>query len=266
MKISPLLLCLALASMLAFAQSDRGTITGTVSDTTGALVPNANITLTNTETGTKSASVTTGTGNYTISGFAGRHIHADRRAARLQQVRTDEHSGAGGGDHTRGRCLEIGSAAESVTVSAESTLLKTENAEQSMTVTGKQIAELPINFGIGAGAIRNPLSFAQMTPGATFNGWNNISINGGSINFKIMFEGQQSDSPYSTQVSDEVQPSVEAIEQFTLQTSNFSAEYGRVGGGGIYNFTSKSGTNQFHGSVYNYFENTIPECRHSVYQ
>ena len=80
-------------------------------------------------------------------------------------------------------------------MTAESTLLKTENAEQSMTITGKQIGELPINFGIGAGAIRNPLSFVQMTPGATFNGWNNISINGGSINFKIVFEGQQSDAP-----------------------------------------------------------------------
>ena len=96
-----------------------------------------------------------------------------------------------------------------------------------MTITGNQIAELPINFGIGAGAIRNPLSFIQMTPGAYFNGWNNISINGGSINFKIVFEGQQADDPYSTQVSDEIQPSVEAIEQFTLQTSNFTAEYRR---------------------------------------
>ncbi|MCX6633315.1 MAG: TonB-dependent receptor [Candidatus Solibacter sp.] len=126
-----------------------------------------------------------------------------------------------------------------------------------MTITGNQIAELPINFGIGAGAIRNPLSFVQMTPGATFSGWNNISINGGTLNFKIVFEGQQADDPYSTQVSDEIQPSVEAIEQFTLQTSNFSAEYGGAGGGGIYNFTSKSGTNQYHGSAYTYIENTI---------
>jgi hypothetical protein len=142
-------------------------------------------------------------------------------------------------------------------VTAESTLLRTENAEQSMTITGAQIGELPINFGIGAGAIRNPLSFIQMTPGAYFNGWNNISINGGSINFKIVFEGQQADDPYSTQVSDEIQPSVEAIEQFTLQTSNFTAEYGGVGNGGIYNFSSKSGTNQLHGSAYTYIENTI---------
>src|SRR5260370_23704774 len=110
-----------------------------------------------------------------------------------------------------------------------------------MTVTGNQIAELPINFGIGAGAIRNPLSFIQMTPGAYFNGWNNISINGGTINLKIVFEGQQADDPYSTQVSDEVQPSVEAIEQFTLQTSNFTAEYGGGGRRGLHNLSPHSG-------------------------
>jgi len=153
--------------------------------------------------------------------------------------------------------LKVGTATESVQVTAESSLLKADSAEQSSTITSKQIAELPINFGIGAGAIRNPLSFAQMTPGATFNGWNNISINGGANNFKIMFEGQESDSARQTQVSDELQPSVEAIEQFTLQTSNFSAEFGRVGNGGVYNFTSKSGTNQLHGSAYTYFENTF---------
>src|SRR5215467_12149604 len=153
--------------------------------------------------------------------------------------------------------LKIGAATESITVSAESSLLKSESAEQSMTITGKQIAELPINFGIGAGAIRNPLSFIQMTPGATFNGWNNISINGGTNNFKILFEGQEADPGYQNQVADEEQPSVEAIEQFTLQTSNFSAEFGRVGNGGLYNFTSKSGTNQFHGSAYTYFQNTF---------
>ena len=239
------------------AQSNRGAITGTVSDSAGALIPGVQVVLTNTETGAKSDTVTTGTGNYSLlqlpvgtytltveqAGF-NKYEQTNIQVQVAVTTRVDV-------------VLKIGSATESVTVTSESTLLKTENAEQSMTITGNQIAELPINFGIGAGAIRNPLSFIQMTPGATFNGWNNISINGGSINFKIVFEGQQADDPYSTQVSDEIQPSVEAIEQFTLQTSNFTAEYGGVGGGGIYNFTSKSGTNQFHGSAYNYMENTI---------
>ncbi len=250
-------LAVLLLSWSLSAQSNRGAITGTVADSAGALIPGVQVVITNSETGAKSDTVTTGTGNYSLlqlpvgtytltvehAGF-NKYEQSNIQVQVAVTTRVDV-------------ALKIGSATESVTVTSESTLLKTENAEQSMTIAGNQIAELPINFGIGAGAIRNPLSFIQMTPGATFNGWNNISINGGSINFKIVFEGQQADDPYSTQVSDEIQPSVEAIEQFTLQTSNFTAEYGGVGGGGIYNFTSKSGTNQFHGSAYNYMENTI---------
>ena len=256
MRTLPLLTLLVFSSSL-FAQSNRGAVTGTVSDATGALIPGVQVVLTNADTGAKSDTVTTGTGNYTLlelpvgtytlavaqTGFS-KYEQTNIQVQVAVTTRVDV-------------VLTVGSTSDSVTVTAESTLLKTENAEQSMTITGNQIAELPINFGIGAGAIRNPLSFIQMTPGAYFNGWNNISINGGAINFKIVFEGQQADDPYSTQVSDEIQPSVEAIEQFTLQTSNFTAEYGGVGGGGIYNFTSKSGTNQFHGSAYNYMENTI---------
>jgi hypothetical protein len=238
-------------------QSNRGAITGTVSDSGGAVVPGVQVVLTNSETGAKSDTVTTGTGNYSVLQLpVGTYKLTVERAGFSKYEQTNIQVQVAVTTRVDVE-LKVGSATESVTVTAESTLLKSENAEQSMTITGNEIAELPINFGIGAGAIRNPLSFIQMTPGAYFNGWNNISINGGSINFKIVFEGQQADDPYSTQVSDEIQPSVEAIEQFTLQTSNFTAEFGGVGGGGIYNFTSKSGTNQFHGSVYNYMENTI---------
>lgn len=250
--ITTVVVCLS-----AFAQSDRGTITGTVADSTGALVPNVNVTLTNSNTGTKSATATTGTGNYTALALpAGTYTLTIEQSgfSKYQQTNIQVQVAV----TTRvDVVLKVGTAAESVQVTADSSQLKTESAEQSSTITGKQINELPLNFGIGAGAIRNPLSFAQMTPGATFNGWNNISINGGNNNFKIMFEGQESDSARQTRVSDELQPSVESIEQFTLQTSNFSAEFGRVGNGGIYNFTSKSGTNQIHGSAYTYFENTF---------
>ena len=202
------LLAILILSSCLLAQSNRGTVTGTVSDSSGALIPGVQVVLTNNETQAKSDTVTTGTGNYTLlqvpvgtytltvdqKGFA-KYERTNIQVQVAVTTRVDV-------------TLTLGATAETVTVSAESSLLRTENAEQSMTITGKQIAELPINFGIGAGAIRNPLSFIQMTPGAYFNGWNNISINGGQINFKIVFEGQQADDPYSTQVSDEIQPSV----------------------------------------------------------
>ena len=238
-------------------QGDRATITGTVTDSSGAVIPGATVTLVNENTGAKAETVTTDTGNYTVpqlpvgtytltftkEGFT-RYQRTGVQAVLAVTSRVDV-------------VLAVGQTVSAVEVHADASLLKTENAEQSTTITKDQIAELPINFGIGGGAIRNPLSFVQMTPGAYFNGWNNISINGGSVNFKIMFEGQQSDDPQSTQMSDESQPSVEAIQEFTLQTSNLAPEFGGAGGGGIFNFVSKSGTNKFHGSAYSYIQNTV---------
>jgi hypothetical protein len=95
----------------------------------------------------------------------------------------------------------------------------------------------------------------QLTPGATISGWNTIKVNGNPTGtFRILFEGQESSSGLDARVSDESQPSVEAIQEFTLQTSNFAAEFGLVAGG-LFNFTSRGGTNEFHGSAYDYITN-----------
>ena len=97
-----------------------------------------------------------------------------------------------------------------------------------------------------------------MTPGAYFNGWNNISINGSTLNSGIVFEGQQSDDPYIHPKS-RMRSSLrlEAIEQFTLGASRPDRRVTAASATnrGIYNFTSKS-INQFHGSAYGYIENT----------
>src|SRR5207249_1003446 len=72
--------------------------------------------------------------------------------------------------------------------------------------------------------------------------------------FRIIFEGQDSTSALNPRVSDESQPSVESLQEFTLQTSNYAAEFGQVTGG-LFNFTARSGTNQLHGTGYEYFVN-----------
>ena len=245
-----LLTCLSL-----IAQSDRGAITGIVVDSSGALIPGAKITLTNTASGFKSETLSTGTGNYTIGGLpSGTYslLVESNGFSRYEQTNIGVRVAA----TTRAEVvMKVGMATESVQVTAESSLLKTEDGEVSFTVTGEQLNELPINFGIGAGAIRNPLSFAQLVPGASINGWNNVTINGSNGGFKILYEGQESSSSLDPRVSDEMQPSVESISAFSLQTSNFSAEFGTVGSG-LFNFTSKSGGNKYHGSAYNYLQNT----------
>ncbi|HYP12697.1 MAG TPA: TonB-dependent receptor, partial [Bryobacteraceae bacterium] len=151
--------------------------------------------------------------------------------------------------------MQIGSTAETVNVTADAPLLRTESAEQSHNITGERINNLPVNFGVTAGGyVRSPFAFINIMPGANTSGQNNIRINGFTNNIQMRFEGQESSNSNSAQRVDELQPSVEAVQEFTLQTSNFSAEYGQVGGG-LFNFTAKSGTNAFHGSAYEYFAN-----------
>ncbi|MDZ4802450.1 MAG: TonB-dependent receptor [Bryobacteraceae bacterium] len=239
-------------SIAAFAQSDRGTLTGTVADSSGSLVPNADVTAINPANGQELKVKTTETGNFTIpsvsagtyslvvevAGFR-RYEQQGIRVQVAQTARVDV-------------VMQVGNAAESVTVTADAQLLTTENAALSTTVGREQLNQLPLNFAIGAGAVRNPLSFVQLAPGASISGWNTIRVNGAPAGtFKIIFEGQDSSSGLDARVSDESQPSVEALEEFTLQTSNFSAEFGQAGGG-LFNFTARSGTNQFHGTLYDY--------------
>jgi hypothetical protein len=247
-------LALLLASVL-LGQSDRGTITGSVTDPSGATIPEAQVNIINIETDLRYQTVTTGTGNYTAPSLpAGTYrltVEAkgfnrfEATGVRVQVAVTTRLDVA----------MQVGPSATSVVVSADAGMLKTESAEQSTTITGDKINSLPVNFGIGAGAIRNPLSFVQLTPGANIGSWNSVTVNGmPSYSFKIIFEGQESSSGLDARVSDESQPSVEAIQEFTLQTSNFAAEFGQVSGG-LFNFTSRSGTNQFHGSAYIYASN-----------
>jgi hypothetical protein len=244
-----------LLACVVYAQSDRGSITGSVTDPAGAVIPNSSVTATNPATGTQVRTVTTETGNYTIPNLSAglydiaieaqgfnRHEQKGIRVQVAQTSRIDIQ-------------LRIGSTTESVTITGDAPLLRTENAAQATTIGRDTLNSMPLNFAIGQGAVRNPLSFLQLAPGAAISGWNDVKINGAPLRtFKIIFEGQDSTAGLDPRVSDELQPSVEAIEEFTLQSSNFSAEFGQVGGG-LFNFTSRSGTNQFHGSVYDYFAN-----------
>jgi hypothetical protein len=237
----------------AFAQSDRGTITGTVTDPGGAVIPGAPVVAINPATGVEFRTQTTDTGNYTIpsvpAGLYNLTVEVtgfrryEQQGIRVQVSQTSRIDVA----------MQVGSTSESISVTADAPLLRTENAAQSTTVGRDQLNQLPLNFAIGAGAVRNPLSFVQLAPGASISGWNVIKVNGAPTGtFKIVFEGQDSSSGLDPRVSDESQPSVEALEEFTLQTSNYSAEFGQAGGG-LFNFTARSGTNNFHGAVYDYF-------------
>src|SRR5688500_13930386 len=246
------------------AQSDRGVIAGRVQDPQSAMIAGATVVARNVESGTEYRTRTTPTGDFTLTSLPARtydvtieaqgfktFVAPDVRVQVAQTTRLDA-------------VLELGTASEVVSVQAELPLLKTANAEQGINVSGDRINALPLNFGGGGGnvgAIRNWLGFVVLAPGVS--GTNErASVNGApGGGFKIYLEGQDITSSNDTVWTSTVAAaSVETIGEFSMQTSNFAAEYGQVLGG-LFNFTTKSGTNQLRGSVYEYMTNEALDAR-----
>jgi hypothetical protein len=250
--------CLTVASV-AFAQGGGNTITGIITDPTGAIIASAPIEARNTATGLVYTAASTDTGNYTVSqlpvgtytltvtvpGFK-KYVRSGLELAVAQTYRIDIG-------------LQLGSAAEAITVEASAPLLKTESGELGHSVANETLDTLPV-LGIGSasasnGGIRNPLAVTQLIPGAQFSGDVTIFVNGAPQNTEsIRVEGQESSNFVSATLQSSNQQSVDAIQEFQVQTSNFAAEYGQVGGG-VFIATMKSGTNAPHGSAYDYFVN-----------
>jgi len=243
----------------AFPQSDRGTITGTVTDSTGAVISSVPLQAKNSETGVVYDGATSTTGNYTISqlpagpyeislsapGFK-KYTRAGLTVEVAQVLRVDI-------------ALEVGASTESVTVTSAATLLNTETGDVRHDIRAESLDDLPV-LGIGASqagsaGIRNPNAMVNLIPGTYFIANAEVRINGAPDNTQsFRIEGQDASNTGTPGVAAQTQPSVDAIQEIAIQTSNYAAEYGQAGGG-VFNLTMKSGGNQFHGSAYDYFIN-----------
>src|SRR3989454_2966071 len=256
------LVCFFFSILSALAQTDRGTLTGTVSDATGAVVPGVSIEARNTQTGAVYQAGSSETGNYTLAQLPAGTYEV---SAALPGFRKFVRTGVIVSVATVLRIdvtLEVGAAGESVTVEAASPLLKTESGEVSHNLTTEQLDSLPVltlSPSVGQastlGNVRNPLQVLNLVPGASFANDNQLRVNGmPSATQSIRIEGQDATNGRHRQYNQGVQASVEAIQEVAVQTSNYSAEFGQAGGG-YFNYTMRSGTNQFHGGVYDYFVN-----------
>ena len=243
-----------LIPFVAMSQTDRGTITGTVADPAGALVPGAAVTARNAETGAIHETKTTETGNYTLPSLPAGNYELSVEAAGFSKY---VQRGIGVQVVQTARInvkLRVGSTSESVIVTADAPLLRTESAEQSLVITGDTINALPLTF---AGGLRSPIAFAQLAPGTSIPAGGNLTmrVNGApSSTFRVLMDGQDITSGIDASHLSENHPSVEALQEVSLQSSNYSAEFGQAGGG-LFNLTSRSGTNRFHGSAYEYLTN-----------
>ncbi|HEY7337801.1 MAG TPA: TonB-dependent receptor [Bryobacteraceae bacterium] len=250
---------LFLLSVAGYGQTDRGSITGVVADPAGAVVANAAIDARNVATGAVYHTATTATGNYTISelptgtyelsvtvpGFK-KYVRQNLTLLVQQTLRADA-------------TLEVGAASESVTVTETASLLKTESGELSHNVTANRMDDLPI-LTMNSN-IRQPLAVTQLLPGTAYipnpalPNLITVSVNGTPSNSeRLRVEGQDATDGLGQGAASQTQGSVDAIQEFAIQTSNFAAEFG-LAGGAVYNITMKSGGNQLHGSGYEYFAN-----------
>src|SRR5664280_656245 len=178
MRVLAVAACLFVASIAAFAQSDRGNITGTVSDPANAVVPDASITATNLDSGAQSKTTTSATGNYTLASLAPGHYEMTVEVAGFKKFTQTGILVQVAQNARIDVVLQVGNATESITISAQASQLKTEDAEMSHTMTGEEIGNLPINFSVlSGGYVRSPFAFITNEPGANNTGQNVIRVN-----------------------------------------------------------------------------------------
>ncbi|MCX6598331.1 MAG: carboxypeptidase regulatory-like domain-containing protein [Acidobacteria bacterium] len=243
-----------------FAQSERGTITGTVTDTSGAVIPGAKVIITNTQTGVAVNVPSNESGDYTIP-----QLQVGTYSVRVEKEGFRPASVTGlvlnASATTRADAvLEVGTSTQAIEVSAAGLALSTENAKSSVTINNKLVDELPLVVG---GTLRSPFNLAALTPEAKNVGGDNGFILGGgqAAGYGTNLDGVSANTTRAlTQSWVAVNaPSIEAITEFTVDTNGFKAEFGQATGG-IMSFASKSGTNDFHGTAYEFLRNNVMDA------
>ncbi len=249
------------AALYSFAQ--EATIVGTVTDSSGAAVPNVAITATRVETGEVRNTATNDTGQYVLPGLPIGHYTVKVQATGFGP---SEKSGIVLNVDDRSRvdfALRVGTKQEEITVEANAVAVQTDTGEVSTVINGKQVAELGVNG-------RSVYSLYALTPGASsiqgdliiptpVSGDSNVSINGQrpGHNLQLLDGGENLDRGGS---SASVMPSIDAIAEFRSLTSNYSAEYGLAGAATI-TTAVKSGGKQFHASAWEFVRNDALDAR-----
>jgi len=261
MKLGAVFVCGLLFALSAVGQSFYGSLVGTVSDPSGAALPGAKVTITSTAQGFRRTAVTGDDGaynfvnlvpgNYTITvekpGFK-----KNVRTGITLQVQATVRIDVG---------MEVGTVEQTVQVSAAPPLMQTQTATLGQVVGAQTVDDLPLNG-------RNVLNLISLVPGVVTQGGasgnlttqnifasGNYQINGGTANQNAMYlDGSPIQVTYGSLTA--LIPTQDAIAEFRVQTNGNDAEYGRYSGG-VINLTTRSGTNQFHGTAYEFLRNKV---------
>lgn len=246
---------------LAYGQANTGTILGTITDPGGATVENVKISVKNTATGIIKEAVTDSEGNYRIPYLIPGSYEVTAEAPNFKraiqpviELQVDQKARID-------FALQVGDVNETVQVATEVPLLQTQSIEQSQVITTKQMQELPLNirdFGqlaslqtgtvVGAGGLGE--GYGADNPQSTGGAIRTNGLGQDANNWQL--DGISNNEAFFSIIS--VSPSLDAIQEFKVTTNNYSAEFGRAGGANV-QVSIKSGTNEFHGGVFEFLRN-----------
>lgn len=237
-------LTLALALTFAVsAQVNTGSVQGVVSDASGAVVPAATVTVRNLATGVALTVGTNDVGFYLAQGLLPGRYEIEVKATGFKPARLPGLLVQVGDQLRQNFVLEVGAVTETVEVTAEAPLLQAVNASLGVVVDTRRILDMPM-------LSRDVRNLARLAPGVSGGGRIGGAARAGVYGFYV--DGVPADSARANIAVG--RPSVEAVAEFKVETNNLSAEYGRLTGGAL-NIVTRGGSNQFHGSLYEFFWN-----------
>ncbi|MCW5962878.1 MAG: TonB-dependent receptor [Bryobacterales bacterium] len=259
---------LVMSSMAVLAQTAQ--VTGRVTDSTSAVVVNASIEVTNVDTGIQRTTVSNSGGTYTLPLLPPGQYTV---SAGADGFRTEVRQGITLAVDQTARLdfvLVLGSVAESISVTADAGLVDSSSATVGTVIENRRVSELPLNG-------RNAMALVMLTPGVKSNAGptnsgfgdrgtalSSISINGGPSGMNnLMLDGGNNVDSYQMGVN--VSPAVDAVQEFKVMANTMSAEHGFTAGG-VVNMVTKSGTNELHGTLYEFVRNDKFDARRTFAQ
>ena len=264
--LAMLLACGLLLSEMALAQVTTGSILGTVRDSTGAVIPGATVRLKNLETGLERTLSTDAAGRYSASQLGLGLYEVSVEATGFQSAVRSGIELTVGREAVVDFTVQLGAVSEKVTVTGEAPLVETTNATVADLVNEKTLRDIPLNG-------RSVTDLTALEPGVVsnlglatgvFQGGPRISMNGARPQQSLyLLDGTDIVSPHSNVAPASVLGQtlgVDTIREFSVLQNNYGAQYGRAIGG-IVNAVTRSGTNSFHGSVFEFFRNSALDAK-----
>ncbi len=246
----------------AQAQFDSASVLGTIKDQSGSGIPSATVVLLSPEKGVSVERQTDGNGNYEFSNVQPGEYSISVTAANFEKADTGRFTVTVGARQRVELTLKIGTDAQTVNVSGAASMLETDTSDRGETVGTQEAVNLPLNGRAYADlstlvpgvreSLLEVLSLPSRDASYNVNGLNSM-VNNFQLDGIDNNAYQSANQGYSNEA---IIPSPDAIQEFKVETDNYSAEYGRAGGA-IINATIRSGTNQFHGVAYDYLRNTV---------